>query len=303
MTKKFNFKVEKKDKNQRIDKYLVQKLSSDLSRSDIKKYIQQSCVFLNSNPVKPHQKVRENDLVEIIVPAEKSTLDIPAVQMNLDIIFEDGCLLVINKPAGIVVHPAAGHYQDTLVNALLYHTKKLSDLGGLWKPGIVHRLDKDTSGLLVIAKDNKTHRHLAEQFKQHLVKKVYLAIVQGEVEHDQGVVEVPLSRSLFNRKKMSVAYSSGRQAITYYRVLERKQNFTVLEIRPETGRTHQIRVHLAHIGHPILGDTTYGGHRAKNVITRCALHAKNLGFIHPGTNDFLEFEAPVPDDMNRIISS
>ncbi|MFH2137024.1 MAG: RluA family pseudouridine synthase [Candidatus Omnitrophota bacterium] len=304
MKKNFSFTVETASIDKRIDKYLGEKLSEDFSRASIKKIIQNKQVLLNSKVVKPSQKLGEGD--DILVNLSEADLslgelsDVQAVDIPLDIIYEDDYLLVINKPAGLVVHPAPGHFQDTLVNALLFHTKKLSETSGALKPGIVHRLDKDTSGLLVVARDDKTHRALAAQFKQHKVKKIYIALVKGKVEYDEGLVQAPIGRSPFNRKKMSVSSASARQAETFYRVLERKKDFTVVELHPKTGRTHQIRVHMAHIGHPLLGDGSYGQGADKRFIDRHALHAKVLGFTHPHTAKYMEFEAPMPLDMAKL---
>lgn len=258
-------------------------------------------MHLNDHAVKAHQKVRENDSIEIVVSTQDKQSEIPAVDIPLNIVFEDDFLCVVNKCAGMVVHPAAGHFEDTLVNALLFHTKCLSDINGLTKPGIVHRLDKDTSGLLVVAKDNKTHRFLAEQFKEHKVKKMYVAIVSGKVEYDEGIIDEPISRSPHDRKKMKISYVSSREALTRYRVLRRSEHASVLEVFPQTGRTHQIRVHMAYLGHPILGDRQYGKNQSKYPIKRQALHAKMLGFIHPESKRYVEFVAEVPLDMQNII--
>ncbi len=303
MKRKLNFQVDAQGAGQRIDKFLVEQLQNDFSRSDIKKFIEQGYVYLNAHAVKAHQKVRENDSIEIVVFRQDKQTEVPAVDIPLDIVYEDDFLCIVNKPAGMVVHPAAGHYEDTLVNALLFHSKSLSDINGLTKPGIVHRLDKDTSGLLAVAKDNKTHRFLAEQFKNHAVKKMYVAIVSGSVEYDEGIIDEPISRSPFDRKKMKVCHVSSREALTRYRVLSRCEDASVLEVFPQTGRTHQIRVHMAYLGHPILGDRQYGKNQSKYPIKRQALHAKMLGFIHPESNKFVEFTAEVPQDMQAIIKS
>ncbi|MDD5746529.1 MAG: RluA family pseudouridine synthase [Candidatus Omnitrophica bacterium] len=301
MTDKFSLIVEEADAHQRIDKYLGDKLSGRCSRSLIKKMIEQGKVWLNGDPVKAHHKIKPNDRIEGSWVEELTVSDVPAMDIPLDIVYEDEHLIVLNKPPGIVVHPAAGHFDDTLVNALLFKTKNLSDVYGTLKLGIVHRLDKDTSGLLVVAKDNVTHGALSEQFKQHAVKKIYIAIVRGIVEHDEGVIDAPITRSPFNRKKMTVMQSAARQAVTNYRVIKRAADFTVLEVQPKSGRTHQIRVHMAHIGHPLVSDPVYGGKAAVFGLPRQALHAKILGFTHPDTQVYLEFEAPVPEDMARII--
>jgi len=302
LKRKLNFHVTASEANQRIDKFLVVQLKDDFSRSDIKKFIEAGCVYLNAHVVKAHQKVRENDSIKIEVFQLDKQTEIPAIEIPLDIVYEDDFLFVVNKCAGMVVHPAAGHFDDTLVNALLFHTKCLSDINGLTKPGIVHRLDKDTSGLLVVAKENKTHRFLAKQFKEHAVKKMYVAIVSGRVEYDEGIIDEPLARSPFDRKKMKVSHVSAREAVTRYRVLSRCEDASLLEVFPQTGRTHQIRVHMAYLGHPVLGDRQYGKNQSKYHIKRQALHAKNLGFIHPDSKQFVEFQAEVPADMQNIIN-
>jgi len=302
LSKKFFFTVEQDCSKQRIDKYLQDKLCSEFSRTLIKRNIQNGSILLNNKSVKPHQKIKTNDKISVIIQPESLPEDVAAVDIPLSIVFEDEYILVVNKQAGIVVHPAAGHFSDTLVNALLFHTKHLSDINGPSKLGIVHRLDRDTSGLVVVAKDNKTHRNLSDQFKTHTVKKVYIAFVAGVVEHDEGIIDAPLSRNPLNRKKMAVIHSSKRNALTRYRVIKRKTDFTIVEVYPLTGRTHQIRVHLAHIGHPLLADKTYGPLTTKKAyIQRQALHAKLLSFFHPQTNKIVEFEAPLPMDMARLL--
>jgi len=303
LKKKLDFNVNEEFSGSRIDKYLQQMLQTDLSRSDIKKLIQQGAVLLNGRVIKPNSKVKNRDLIQIEISQDKENQDdISAVDMQLDVIFEDEYLLVVNKPAGVVVHPAAGHSSDTLVNALLFHTRNLSDINGAAKPGIVHRLDKDTSGVLVVAKNNQIHREIARQFKEHQVKKTYWAIVLGSMEYDEGIIDEPISRSPFDRKKMRVCHAANREAATRYKVIKRTPQISLLEIFPETGRTHQIRVHMAHLGHPVLGDAQYGRCNNKYGIKRQALHAKSLGFIHPQLKVYREFEAALPDDMRRIIS-
>ncbi len=301
LKRKLNFKITASDAKQRIDKFLVAQLKNVFSRTDIKRFIDQGSVCLNGHEVKAHQKVREEDCVEIVVWSQEKQTHIPAVDIPLNIVHEDEFIFIVNKCAGMVVHPAAGHYEDTMVNALLFKTKNLSDLNGMTKPGIVHRLDKDTSGLIVVAKDNKSHRFLAKQFKNHEVKKMYMAIVSGSVEYDEGIIDEPIARSPFDRKKMRISYVASREAVTRYHVLSRCKDASVLEVFPQTGRTHQIRVHMAHLGHPILGDRQYGKNQIKYPIKRQALHAKNIGFTHPGSNKFVEFSSPLPQDMQSIV--
>jgi len=304
LSKHLKFNVDKDNEGLRIDKFLATVLGADFSRTEIKKIIDQKKVLLNSHAVKPNHKVQEADIIEIEASRIKQDTDkIPPADIPLDIIFEDDYIIVINKPAGLVVHPGAGHLDDTLVNALMFYTKNLSDCNGPEKLGIVHRLDKDTSGVMVVARDNKTHRFLADQFKDHTISKVYLALVHGSIEHDEGQIDAPISRSAFNRKKMSTSGGSPRHALSRYKVITRNKQFTVVEVYPKTGRTHQIRVHMAHLGHPILGDDAYDRTNIRCAITRQALHAKRVEFLHPKTHRKRVFEASVPADMQKIIDS
>jgi len=297
LTKK-KFSIEKENSGFRVDKYLGDKLAPDFSRVEIKNFIKKKYILINNAAIKPHYKLKENDSIVIDLPQRiEQSFDLPATEIALDIVYEDEDLIVVNKSAGMVVHPGAGHFSDTLVNALLYYTSGLSDLNGILRPGIVHRLDKDTSGLIVIAKHNQAHRFLASQFKEHKVKKTYIAVVKGRVEYDQGIIDAPIQRSPVNRKKMAVSYACTKQAITCYSVLKRTEKFSVLKINLKTGRTHQIRVHLAHLGHPVLGDSLYSRNATNQFIQRQALHAQELGFFHPQTNKFIEFFADLPDDM------
>ncbi|MFH2145722.1 MAG: RluA family pseudouridine synthase [Candidatus Omnitrophota bacterium] len=300
MREKIFFEVEKEYAGQRVDKYLQKKLILRFSRTLIKKNIENNNVLVNSLPVKPHHKLKKHDKISVSLIQQESHNDMAPLDIPLDVVFEDDCILVINKPAGMVVHPAAGHRDDTLVNALLARTSKLSDVSGPVKLGVVHRLDKDTSGLLVVAKDNRAHEILAEQFKKHQVKKIYIALVLGRVERDEGLIDAPLSRNPFNRKKIAVVFASKRNAQTYYRVLKRNNEYSVLEVQPKTGRTHQIRVHLAYLGHSIIGDKTYGKTSPRFDIQRQALHASLLGFLHPRTSQYVEFKVALPEDMRKI---
>ncbi|MBU1087797.1 MAG: RluA family pseudouridine synthase [Candidatus Omnitrophica bacterium] len=298
-----NLQIGLKDIIGRLDKWLADKLAKDLSRSDIKKLIEQGNINLNGLVVKPNHKIKPGDWITIILEEKPAAQGLVAANIPIDIIFEDKYIIVVNKPAGLVVHPAAGHFNDTLVNALSFYCKNLSDINGPMKLGIVHRLDKDTSGLLVIAKDNKTHRNLANQFKKHTIEKTYVTIVQGSVNYDEGVIDAPLSRNPFNRKKMSVSHASSRQAVTRYKVLKRFANLSLLEVYPQTGRTHQIRVHMAHLGYPILGDSTYNKAKGiKGLILRQALHAEKIRFKHPHTAKIVEFKAKIPDDIRAVIN-
>jgi len=299
-----NIKIEANDIEGRLDKCLAVKMSKDLSRADIKKLISLGNVSLNGLIVKPNHKVKSGDKITIILEDKIAVKGLIATDIPIDIIFEDNYILVVNKPAGLVVHPAAGHVDDTLVNALSFYCKNLSDLNGPMKLGIVHRIDKDTSGLLVIAKDNKTHRDLASQFKKHTIEKTYIAIVQGNVNYDEGIIDEPLARSPFNRKKICVSHASSREAITRYRVIKRFEKLTLLEAYPQTGRTHQIRVHMTYLGYPILGDNTYNKSQGiKGLISRQALHAEKIRFKHPHSDKIVEFKVKMPNDMREVLKN
>jgi 23S rRNA pseudouridine1911/1915/1917 synthase len=283
----------------RLDQFLAQRLAEHLSRSQVKKLIEGGKVRVGTEKIlSAHYKVKPGERIEAEwgerVPEETRAEAIP-----IDIVYEDPDLLVVNKPAGMVVHPAHGNPSHTLVNALLYHVRNLSQTGGPVRPGIVHRLDKDTSGLLVVAKNDAAHFSLARQFKNHSVDRTYEAIVRGVVQHDEGEIDEPVGRAFLNRKKIVVRPSGGKQALTYYRVKQRFRQTTWLEVKPRTGRTHQIRVHLAHLGHPVLGDSFYG---VKAIgIDHQALHASQLGFVHPRTKEKVHFEAPLPRDLQALI--
>ena len=300
--------------NQRIDKFLSS-YDSTLSRSFIQRLIDNGSVTVNGKFAKSSYKLKEGDEIKIEIPElEPST--VKPEPIPLDILYEDESVIVINKPAGMVVHPAAGNYSGTLVNALLYHCRNtLSGIGGIERPGIVHRLDKDTSGLLMVAKDDFTHNHLSKQLKDRTIVRKYLALVKGNIKEDSKKIEIPIGRHVSDRKKMSIKTKRGRIAITEFTVIERFDNYTLLEIRLKTGRTHQIRVHLSAIGHPVAGDKMYGRSqkseacpeqsrrvRSQPPIQRQMLHAAILGFIHPKTGKYLEFNARLPDDMKDILN-
>lgn len=287
------------EKGQRVDKYLVERLSNKYSRSFIQKLISEGTVLANGTAVKPNHKVRAGDSVEVYIFRPKESYLKPE-DIPLDIVYEDDHLLVINKPRGMVVHPAPGNYSGTLVNAILAHCKNLSGIGGVVKPGIVHRIDKGTSGLLVVAKDDQTHSGLAGQFKAKTAKRVYIALAKGVVQLDNGIIKLPIGRSAKDRKKMAVNFVESKYAVTRYRVLERYKDSTLLEITLGTGRTHQIRVHMSYIEHPLVGDEKYG--TRSELIKGPALHAKSLGFIHPVTKKYIEFTSELPQDMKELIS-
>ena len=285
--------------DRRLDKFLSGHFEKDFSRVFLQKLLKKGKVLLNGKIPKRHQKVRTGDTVEITVPEPEKSV-ISAEKIPLNIVYEDKHLLVVNKPQGMVTHPAPGNYTGTLVNALLAHCKDLSGIGGVLKPGIVHRLDKGTSGLLLVAKTDDAHKKLAKQFKDKTTKRVYLALVEGNVELDNGTVELPIGRSIRDRKKMAVKFDdeNSREAITHYKVIKRFGDFTLLECRLGTGRTHQIRVHLSYIGHPILGDEKYG---TKGSFRMPMLHAATIGFTHPATKKFMEFSSRPPKEMADVI--
>ena len=281
-------------KGERIDSFLSKELE-DFSRSAITKNIEKGLVTVNSKTVSKSYKVNTDDVICVTVE-EPVELDVVAQDIKLDIVYEDDDLLVVNKPKGMVVHPAAGNYTDTLVNALMYHCKdSLSGINGVLRPGIVHRIDKNTSGLLMVAKNDNSHRFLAEQIKEHSFTREYLTIVYGNIKDDEGTVDAPIGRHPIDRKKMCVTDKNSKNAVTHYKVLERFNGYTLLKCKLETGRTHQIRVHMAYIGHPVAGDDVYGPKKViKNLNGQC-LHAYKIGFIHPTTKEYLEFSSDVPE--------
>lgn len=293
---KKNFKIEEDCVGLRIDVFLAAQLKG-CSRTSFKNLVADGSVLVNDKVVKPHYHLKLNDELEITFPSKRDTALAPE-NIPLEIIYEDEGVMVINKPAGLVVHPGAGNYESTLANALLYHTKELSDINPQ-RPGIVHRLDKETSGVMVVAKNNFTHLELVKQFKEHSTKRRYIALVKGVVEFKEGIIDLPISRHPTKRKNMAVSFSHGsRQAQTQYRVIKRFDKFTLLELIPQTGRTHQLRVHLSYLKHPILGDTKYGN---KNDFPRLALHAKDLGFYHPEKKQFMEFSSPLPKEIKDAV--
>lgn len=290
-------------KGVRIDAYITSVLP-DFSRNTVTKLITDGFVQVNGLVVKKNYKVNLGDSISVTVPPP-TDLDVVAENLPLDIVYEDDCLLVVNKPKGMVVHPAAGNWNGTLVNALLYHCKgELSGINGVIRPGIVHRIDKDTSGLLIVAKTDFAHKFLAEQIKEHSFTREYEAVALGNIKEDCGTIDKPIGRHPTKRKQMAVTYKNSKNAVTHYTVVDRYRAYTHVKLQLETGRTHQIRVHLSSIGHPIAGDTVYGG--AKNTCGLCGqcLHARKIGFIHPKTGEYMCFSSELPqyftDFLNKL---
>ena len=295
---KLFFTIEKG--GERIDKYLSEQLE-DMTRSHIQKLIKENMVRVNGMTVKSNFKLSASDQIEVEIPELKEP-DILPENIPLDILYEDQDILVVNKPKGMVVHPAPGHYTGTLVNAIMYHCKdNLSGINGVMRPGIVHRIDMDTTGSLLICKNDRAHQALAEQLKEHSITRKYHAIIHGRLKEDEGTIDKPIGRHPIDRKKMSVHCTNGREAVTHYRVLKRFQQFTYIECQLETGRTHQIRVHMSSIGHPILGDQVYGPAKCPYKLQGQTLHAKVLGITHPTTGEYMEFDAPLPDYFQGLL--
>jgi len=285
-------KVKKEDQSMRLDKYLSQNFP-DFSRTQIQDMIKKKNVKINGKNEKASYNVVENDQIEIYIEDPVST-EIAAENIPLDIVYEDSDVIVINKPTGMIVHPSAGINSGTLVNALLYHCKDLSGINGVQRPGIVHRIDKDTSGLLMVAKNDKAHQSLSEQLASHSVTRRYLALVHGVIPHDYGRIEAPIGRDVNDRKKMCCTDKNAKEAITNFKVIERFDKMTLVECRLETGRTHQIRVHMAYIGYPVYGDPQYGKRKDDTTYGQY-LHAKILGFQHPTTLENMLFDSELPD--------
>ena len=292
--------VPKKAARLRLDQFLARELPR-FSRSRIQQLIRKAFVTRNSSPARPRDLIRAGDRIEINEPLPEKIDNLPEA-IPLDVLFEDDDLIVINKPAGLVVHPGAGQPEHTLVNALLHHFPKLSGIGGKERPGIVHRLDKETSGCLVVAKNDEAHRNLSAQFAGRTVEKVYLALVGGKLSKTAGLIEEKIGRHPVHRQRMSVESRRGRPAKTEYRVISSSEKMSLIECRLHSGRTHQIRVHLHHLGHPVLGDKVYGAKHGKN-FPRQMLHAWKLGFEHPRTGEWKTFEAPMPDDFLNATKS
>jgi 23S rRNA pseudouridine1911/1915/1917 synthase len=290
--------VEKKDEGKRIDKYLAAEFK-DLSRSFIQKLIRDEKITVNGGYIDKSYRVIPGELIKIAFEEKES--EIKAVEMELDIVYEDQDIIVINKNADRVVHPAPGHYDDTIVNALLAHVDNLSAINGVKRPGIVHRLDKDTSGLLIVAKNDKSHKNLARQFKNRTVEKYYYALIEGNLAYEKGKIDAPIGRDPNNRKKMAVRKRHSKNAVSRFKIVEEFKNYTLVEVKIETGRTHQIRVHFAYLGHPVVGDKKYG---SKNQLgaKRQLLHARRLIINHPATGEKLEFEAELKADFKAVLA-
>lgn len=300
----FSYVIGEEHLNQRLDHYLSLQLP-EKSRSFLQKLIKEGHVTVNEKACKANYKLRMNDRIELTIP-EPKPLDIVAEEMDLNIVYEDDDLLILNKPQGVVVHPAPGHYTGTLVNGLMHYLgDNLSGINGVKRPGIVHRIDKDTSGLLMICKNDQAHQSIAAQLKEHSIKRKYQAIVYHNFKEDEGTIEGPIGRHPVDRKKMAINYKNGKDAVTHYKVLERYGNFSLIEASLETGRTHQIRVHLTSIGHPLLGDAVYGpiikGVAKSFKLQGQMLHAKVIGFEHPRTGEYMEFDSNLPEHFAKTI--
>lgn len=287
------------DVGARLDVY-VTSLKSELSRSYVQKLIGEGYIRVNEMVVKAKHRLKEDDAVSVAVPPPVE-LEVLPESIPLDISYEDDNVIVINKPRAMIVHPAGGNCNGTLVNALLFHCHDLSGINGVQRPGIVHRIDKDTSGLLMVAKNDYAHEHLARQLKEHTVTRGYLALAHGVLRNDRGKIEAPIGRDPRDRQKMAVTYRNSKHAVTHYEVIERVENYSLLRLRLETGRTHQIRVHLSYIGYPLVGDIRYGPTRPHFGLDGQFLHAYLLGFVHPKKGDYLEFKAPLPDKLTAIL--
>lgn len=292
--------VEEANQGERVD-VAIARSDPNLSRSRVQALIASGLVTVNGSPVKANYKLKSGDKLEWVVP-DPEPLRVEPQPIELDILYEDDDIIVVNKPQGMVVHPAAGNYSGTLVNALLYHCSDLSGINGVLRPGIVHRIDKDTSGVLVVAKNDFAHESLAQQIKNHSVKREYVALVHGVIHEPAGMVDAPIGRDPKDRKKMAVTLKNSKHAVTHYRVLERFPQYTLIRATLETGRTHQVRVHMAYLGHPLVGDPKYGPRKPHFDLKGQALHARKLGFKHPRSGEYMEFEAPLPEYLQKILA-
>jgi len=289
------------DAGKRIDVFLAEKIDG-YSRSYLKKVIEDKLVTVCGEVKKANYKLKLGDKIKVLMPSPVN-LEIKPEDIDIDVIYEDDVLLVVNKPQGMVVHPAHGNYRGTLVNALLKRCHGLSGINGVIRPGIVHRIDKNTSGVIVVAKTNEAHLDLSQQLKNHTIERKYIALLEGRLKEEKGTIDAPIGRDPFNRKKMAVTSKNSKNAVTHYRVLELFKANTLIEARLETGRTHQIRVHMAYIGHPVVGDTVYGYKKQRFKLEGQLLHAALLGFVHPVTKKYMEFTAPLPDYFEKILNT
>lgn len=300
------FNIEQEEAGKRLDSFLSEKIAG-YSRTYMQKLIEDGSCKVNGSNAKANLKLRQGDRVEAVIP-DPVPLELEPEKIDLDIVYEDNDIIVINKPQGMVVHPAQGNYSGTVVNALLEHCGSLSDynsltgINGVMRPGIVHRIDKDTSGIIVVAKTNEAHLSLSEQLKEHTITRKYAALLEGRLKNDNGRVETLIGRNPKDRKQMAVVNVNGKKAVTHYRVVERFENHTLIEAVLETGRTHQIRVHMAYLGHPVVGDTVYGYKKQRFDTNGQLLHARVLGFIHPSSNEYMEFEAELPEYFEKILN-
>ena len=296
------FEVMEEQEGERLDKFLSI-IYPDTSRSFFQKLIKEQAILVNQKAEKASYRMNYEDVVTIHFPdAVETTIEPEDIPLN--ILYEDDDLLIVNKPKGMVVHPSAGHFSGTLVNAIMYHCKdSLSGINGEIRPGIVHRIDMDTTGSLIVCKNDNSHVNIAEQIKVHSVNRIYEGIVHGNVKEDEGTIEAPIGRHPIERKKMAINEKNGKPAITHYKVLERFGNYTYMQFKLETGRTHQIRVHMSSIGYPLIGDSLYSSGKSafKNLVGQ-TLHAKTIGFIHPSTQEYMEFQAPLPEYFEKLLS-
>jgi 23S rRNA pseudouridine1911/1915/1917 synthase len=297
----FDWVVEQEDGGERIDKFLSQVAEGDWSRTQLQGWIKDGNVQVNGKGIKGNYRLQAGDEIILKVPPPVE-LDLQPESMDLNIVYEDKDVVVVNKPRGLVVHPAPGNYSGTLVNGLLDHCKDLSGINGVLRPGIVHRIDKDTSGLLMVAKNDRAHESLASQLKEHTVLRRYVALVYGTIPHEQGTIDAPIGRDPKNRQQMAVVFENSKNAVTHFKVLERFDQYTLVECQLETGRTHQIRVHFKYIGYPLVGDAKYGPTKNEFNLEGQALHARDLGFVHPTTGEFMEFTSPLPEEIEKILT-
>ncbi len=302
MSQVYNLIIDEENSGERIDSYLAANLEGP-SRSFIQKLIEQGNVTINGKVISSKkEKLKPEDQVSITIPPAEE-LEIVPQDISIDIVYEDDDVLIVNKPKGMVVHPAVGNYTGTLVNAIMFHCgDRLSSINGVIRPGIVHRIDKDTSGLLMIAKNNKAHESLSSQLAEHSITRTYVALVYNNFTNDEGTVDEPIGRDPKNRLRQAVTYTNSKRAVTHYKVLERFGNYTLLQCNLETGRTHQIRVHMAYIKHPLVGDMVYGPKKSKIKADGQMLHAKTLGFIHPSTGQYMEFDSQIPEYFETILN-